>query len=157
MRAIAKHAVSFSGLVAFLAASGTASAQERGHGPRWDLKVRSADVPNSCTSTVFRPEMRITNHSVDPRDLSEILVQTYFNSPLGSVQPVHPFTFVTVTDIQGGVTGFAPGEDLVTRVCDELRPGRPQRSRVLPLPRAAAGGRCSSDSPTPRRSPSRKR
>jgi len=107
MRAIAKHAVSFSGLVAFLAASGTASAQERGHGPRWDLKVRSADVPNSCTSTVFRPEMRITNHSVDPRDLSEILVQTYFNSPLGSVQPVHPFTFVTVTDIQGGVTGFA--------------------------------------------------
>src|SRR5439155_3765107 len=79
-------------LVTALAVAGTADAQNRGHGPRWDLKVRTADVPSACTSTVFRPEMRITNNSVDPRDLSEILVQTYFNAPLGSVTPVHSFT-----------------------------------------------------------------
>jgi hypothetical protein len=92
--------------VVVLGAAGSAAAQNRGHGPRWDLKVRSADVPSACTSTVFRPEMRITNNSVDPRDLSEILVQTYFNAPLGSVQPVHPFTYVTITDFQGTVIGF---------------------------------------------------
>jgi len=94
-------------IAAALTLAGNAVAQDRGHGPRWDLKVRSVDVPNSCTSTVFRPEMRITNNSVDPRDLSEIFVQTYFNAPLGSVQPVHAFTYVTITDATGAVINFA--------------------------------------------------
>lgn len=105
IRTIAGLSVSLASLLVLLA--GTAAAQERGHGPRWDLKVRSADVPSACTSTVFRPEMRVTNNSVDPRDLSEILVQTYFNAPLGSVQPVHSFTYVTITDVHGAVVGFA--------------------------------------------------
>jgi len=100
------HSLSLSALFCVLAISQTATAQDRGHGPRWDLKVRSADVPNSCTSTVFRPEMRITNNSVDPRDLSEIFVQTYFNAPIGSVQPVHAFTYVTITDFRGAVINF---------------------------------------------------
>jgi hypothetical protein len=101
-----KRGSSLSALVFVLAISGGAAAQDRGHGPRWDLKVRTADVPSACTSTVFRPEMRITNNSVDPRDLSEILVQTYFNAPIGAVQPVHSFTYVTITDARGGVIGF---------------------------------------------------
>src|SRR5918911_1673906 len=95
MRSITQCSAAVSAAVVVLSLAAGAAAQDRGHGPRWDLKVRSADVPNSCTSTVFRPEMRITNNSVDPRDLSEILVQTYFNAPIGSVQPVHSFAYVT--------------------------------------------------------------
>jgi hypothetical protein len=56
---------------------------------------------------VFRPEMTITNNSLDSRDLSEIFVQTYFNSPLGSVSPVHSFTYVTITAANGAVIGNA--------------------------------------------------
>jgi hypothetical protein len=99
--------LSVAAVCAAAGASSVASAQERGHGPRWDLKVRTADVPSACTSTVFRPEMRITNNSVDPRDLSEIFVQTYFDSPLGSVSPVHSFTYVTITDASGALVGVA--------------------------------------------------
>src|SRR5579859_1399280 len=90
---------------AILAASSSAPAQDRGHGPRWDLKVKTVDVPSACTSTVFRPEIRVTNNSVDTRDVSEMLVQVYFDSPLGSVQPVHSFVYGTITDANGAVIG----------------------------------------------------
>jgi len=106
MRSMAKFSMTLPVLVVGLAVSGSAGAQDRGHGPRWDLKVRTADVPSACTSIVFRPQVRVTNVSVDPRDLSEIFVQTYFNAPIGSISPTHPFTYVTITDFTGAVIGF---------------------------------------------------
>jgi hypothetical protein len=107
-RALSRSAASAASVAVFgaiLSASSSAPAQDRGHGPRWDLKVKTADVPSACTSTVFRPEIQVTNNSVDPRDVSEMFVQVYFNSPLGSVQPVHSFVFGTITDSSGAVIG----------------------------------------------------
>ncbi len=102
---LVRSAASLALVGAILAASSSAPAQDRGHGPRWDLKVKTADVPSACTSSVFRPEIRVTNVSVDSRDVSEIFVQTYFDAPLGSVQPVHPFVYGTITDASGAVVG----------------------------------------------------
>ena len=94
-------------LTAAIASSALPAAAQRGRGPHWDVKMRSADVPNSCVQSVFRPEIRVVNNATEPRDLSEILVRAHFNAPRDGLESTTAFVFAAIADAQGGVIGFS--------------------------------------------------
>jgi hypothetical protein len=91
------------GLPLLLLSSAPASAQTQNL--QLNLQVRNVDGADSCNSTSFRPEFKITNWGTAPVSVSAVNIRMFFNNALSDPIEFVNADFVHIFNATGAVTG----------------------------------------------------
>ena len=82
---------------------GAASAQAQSL--RLNLQVRNVDATDSCNSTNYRPEFKITNFGTEPVSVGNINIRMFFNNTRQEFIEFVNADFVRIFNANGTITG----------------------------------------------------